>query len=531
MLRHLLVLFLASLALPHAATAQDPIGSLPPASRWMDHLVLELLPFWDQPAALGVPLGSFPSVRCNDGSLVNRASPCPEVGNNSYLMQNDQYVVPLSRQVYAYCVAFHMTGDTKYLNYARAGITYLRANAFDRMDGGIAEYKDLDSGQWQPAAPYRDPQQLGYGLLGMAFYYYLTRDPDILNEIDTVRTYIRDNYWNPRLDAVQWMLQDTSDTKATSLQLVATLDQLNTHMAMIGRFVPGALGQEWRNNACRYAHSIINVFYNRQENLFFLSANQPSDFDLTQSTTDFGHNSKALWMILNSGRFCGDGSLVSFALTHSPPLLDRAWREQAGTWAGNIGPTGIDPATDWWMHAELDQFSGTLALRDPSFATRLSSSYEYWFQHWVDPKFGEVWNTVDTTTGLSTNAWPKQWPWKNGYHSFEHALVGYITTAALKDNSVPLYFAFESRPDEDLIQPYFFNGTVQSYADLQSGGETIQRVTFSDVNVNMSAAFEKRPCAGGRPPRGECAPFRGRAPSSPASAADPPPRATAVEFQ
>jgi hypothetical protein len=365
----------------------------------------------------------------------------------------------------------------------------------------------------------------------MAFYYYLTRDPDILNEIDAVRTYIRDNYWNPDLGAMQWMLQDYQGTSATSLQLVATLDQLNTHMAMIGRFVPGALGLEWRDNACGYAHSIINVFYNRQQNLFFLSADQPSDLDLTQSTTDFGHNSKAMWMILNSGRFCGDRALVNFALTNSPPLLARAWRDQAGTWAGNIGPSGIDPTTDWWMHAELDQFSGTLALRDPSFATRLSSSYAYWFQYWVDHTYGEVWNTVDTTTGLSTNVWPKEWPWKNGYHSFEHALVGYITTAALKDNSVPLYFAFENRPDESLIQPYFFDGTVQSYEELPSGGETVQRVTFSDVNVNMGAGIQKRPCIEGRPPRGECAPFHGGTPLRSPNAIEPPPRATSVENQ
>jgi hypothetical protein len=444
-------------------------------------------------------------------------------------MQNDQYVVSLSRQVYAYCVAFHMTGDTKYLDYARAGIAYLLANAFD-PNGGIAEYQDLDSNQWLPAAPYRDPQQLAYGLVGMSFYYYLTRDPGILNQIDAVRTYIRDNYWNQDLSAMQWLLQDYEGTSATSLQLVATLDQLNTHMAMIGRFVPGRLGLDWRSDACRYAHSIIDVYYSPPQNLFFLSAGQPSDFDVTQSTTDFGHNSKALWMIFNSGRFCGDSSLVNFTWKNAPSLLAHAWRDQAGTWAGNIGPTGIDPTTDWWMHAELDQLSGTLALHDPSYAARLGSSYTYWFNNWVDHTYGEVWNTVDTTTGLPTNADPKQWPWKNGYHSFEHALVGYITTAALKNNSVPLYFAFESRPDEAMIQPYFFNGTVQSYVEEQSGGETIQLVTFSYLNVNPIGESGKQPCLEAQPPRGACAPLPGRAPSSPASAANSP-RLTTVEMQ
>jgi hypothetical protein len=54
-LRLILVLFLALLAPPPQALAQDPIAALPPVSRWMDHLQNELLPFWDQPAALGSP--------------------------------------------------------------------------------------------------------------------------------------------------------------------------------------------------------------------------------------------------------------------------------------------------------------------------------------------------------------------------------------------------------------------------------------------------------------------------------------------
>lgn len=502
---------LLALFLPQTpAAAQDPVKNLPDASRWMDHLTQELLPFWDQPSALGVPVGSFPSVRCNDGSLVDRSNPCPEV-NNPYLMQNDQYVVALSRQVYAYEVAFHMTGETRYLGYARAGIQYLLDSAFDHTSGGMFEFKDLDSGLWQPAAPYRDPQQLAYGLVGMAFYYYLTRDPATLDEIDAVRNYIRTSYWNRSLGCLQFLLQDTADTKAVNRQLVATLDQLNTHMAMIGRFVPGDRGVEWRGSACDYAHSIITEFYVPSQNLFFLSANQPADLDLSQSATDFGHNAKAMWMILMAGRACGDSGLVSFAKEHAPGILDRAWPEQQGTWSGNIGPSGIGPTIDWWMHAELDQLSGTLALTDPSFAARLSRSYDYWFKYFVDHTYGEVWTTVDTTTSLSTNAMPKEWPWKNGYHSFEHALVGYITTAALKDNSVPLYFAFEERPAPDQIQPYFFSGDVQSYEDIAGGAEPVQRVTFSNVNIDFTGTPLMPPCADAETPAqqsGDCRPPR-----------------------
>jgi hypothetical protein len=42
--------------------------------------------------------------------------------------------------------------------------------------------------------------------------------------------------------------------------------------------------------------------------------------------------------------------------------------------------------------------------------------------HLVDKEFGEVWNSVDGRTHAPVRQAPKQWEWKNAYHSFEHAL-------------------------------------------------------------------------------------------------------------
>ena len=44
MLRLILVLFLALLAPPPQALAQDPIAALPPVSRWMDRVITLLGP-------------------------------------------------------------------------------------------------------------------------------------------------------------------------------------------------------------------------------------------------------------------------------------------------------------------------------------------------------------------------------------------------------------------------------------------------------------------------------------------------------
>src|SRR5207253_2791145 len=91
---------------------------LPSASAWLAHLNRDLLPFWTMPAALGVPIGNFPTFRCNDGARFDRAKPCPELALADPWIREEldrDYVRMKSRQVYAYGVAYHLTGDEKML--------------------------------------------------------------------------------------------------------------------------------------------------------------------------------------------------------------------------------------------------------------------------------------------------------------------------------------------------------------------------------------------------------------------------------
>jgi hypothetical protein len=186
----------------------------PSPERWLRHLHDELLPFWTHPDALGQPAGNFPSVRCDAGSALNRGDPCPEIRNNAWLMPDRQYTVALSRQTYGYGVAFHMTGDPAHLDRMRAGVQFLRSSAMDRESGGFAAWRDNATGRWMPAAEFRNPQELAYALLGIGFYYYLTRDAEVLPDLLASKEYIFRNYDDPELGALRWMLKDTADAKA-----------------------------------------------------------------------------------------------------------------------------------------------------------------------------------------------------------------------------------------------------------------------------------------------------------------------------
>lgn len=107
----------------------------------------------------------------------------------------------------------------------------------------------------------------------------------------------------------------------------------------------------------------------------------------------------------------------------------------------------------------------------------LERTYDYWQRYFVDPLYGEVWTTVSGSTNLPIGDLPKQWPWKNGYHSLEHALVAYITAAARTGESVTLYFA-ASEPGVD-FRPYLFQAGGAS-GEAREGG--VLAVRFDGVH-------------------------------------------------
>lgn len=476
MSRAVAVLFLFVLAL-HGQDA----GSLPPPSRWMEHFQRDLIRWWDDMRAVGTPEGNYPSTRCNDGTVVNFSAACAEVRGNSWLMQGDQYMVAMSRQIYGYGVAFHVTGDPKYLRMMKTGVDYFRSVAFDRSAGGTYSYRTR-TGQPMPRVEWRNPQELAYAQLGIGFYYYLTRDPEVLPDLLASKDYIFKNYWNSDLGVLQWQLADSTGARALEPRLVATLDQLNAYMVLLTPVLPEPYRAEWTLDMVNLAYGMIGQFYSAKDGLFLLNTSTAEQRDLTRTTVDFGHTIKSLWMLRYIGQIADDPFLIEFAEEMGPKVLARAWQQDSGSWASEQRPGGLNTNKSWWIYAELDQFGATMALQDASYLNYLPRSYQYWLTYFVDSNFGEVWTELDGTTHRPLTNLPKQWPWKNAYHSMEHALVAYITTAQLQGQPVILYFAIRGDLEKQVVRPYFYRGRIEAVQRTpHPDAVSIDRVTFRGV--------------------------------------------------
>jgi mannose/cellobiose epimerase-like protein (N-acyl-D-glucosamine 2-epimerase family) len=472
------VLLAAALIATCASTAaqSQAVGVLPSPSAWIDHLVNDLLPFWTSADAMGTPIGDFPTVRCNDGHVPTTTAQCPEI--SLFNTKNPvQATVAVSRQVYAYGVAFHMTGDTTYLDLARAGTEYLFTEALDPVSGVFKLTHNETTGAWTPTADKRDVQQEAYGLLGPSMLYYLTGDDALYQQIKGVSDSIVSAYYNEAAGGFGWTPALIAQPhNELSYWLVGQLDPINTYVHLLSRVAPDADRGSFRDIAVTVARTMRDQWFMADKGLFAINRGLPDN------AVDFGHTAKSLWFMAMIGAESGDAAMVDFAVANAKQLFRQAYADDTGSWRIGLNADGtINPLANWWISAELGQFAASLAMTDPSFRTWLEETQPFWLNTFVDTVNGGIWGEVDPATGLPTDAMLKQWKWKSGFHTFERALVSYLTSAEMSDEEAILYFARGEGFSFDMA--YLYDAVATDVTALTGlNAETIQRVTLGEIS-------------------------------------------------
>ncbi len=457
-------------------------AALPAGETWVRHLSRDLAPFWLKPEALGSPVGAFPTFRCDDGSLVDPDLPCGELlvaGPWVSSQLGKEFTRMRSRQAFFYGVAFHLTGEERYLDLARAGVEHLRSHALDRAErSAVSWWKD---GQACPPAEARNAQDLAYANLALAFYAYLTRDPAVLADALLLYDGIFARYDDPSLGMLRWAAGGVGGETAR-VELVAQLDQVNAYALLLAPVAPEPHRTRLRADLARIARILVDRFWSEELGLFRGTLHDPLDSGLGSRHTDFGHTIKALWMIERTGALLGDARLSAWARERIPKVLERAYLPRYGCWASGLRHDGsLDAGVTWWIAAELDQAAATLALTDRRYTGYLEKTWSCWFDLLVDRQNGEVWSWADLDDPARRGA--KQHLWKNGYHSAEHALVSYLAAQEIHGKPATLHFAFETTPPAAELRPYFFAGSAEIAGEVPLGGFPGRR--------NVSVAFRR----------------------------------------
>lgn len=475
-----LVFLAVSVAEPAAADQPDP-------TRWLTHLNDDLLPFWTSPEAVGDPEGRFPGWRCADGSLPVAGTACGGISVNRS-GQTFRSVVAQSRQTYSYGIAFHLTGNTTYLDLAQAGSDRL-FDEFLNTDTNLFNERIFDSdGRVTPAnsQPYNGVRQ-AYGLIGPTLLYYLTGDAELGTRIVGVSKEIQKQFAVGETGGYR----RSSTSAEVSPRLVDHLDQLNAYQVMLAQQGPVAERADLVQSAARTARYIIDNFSDPVTGILKQNSEDPAG---TLNGASLGLSAKAVWFIDQIGKLTDDPGLSRFAQTSAKRLLGVAQNEEADTWYTNYDENGEPTGTAiWWEHAELSQYLGSLAIEDARYREAVDAANAFWFESFVDEGFGGIFPEVDFLTGDGLLSGPKHWEFQAGFHSFEHAFVSFLAEAGRSGSTVDLYFARDGGL-ADLVLPYGFEaGEISELSALATLGPfaaagPVQAVSVSGITFNSVLA-------------------------------------------
>lgn len=472
--------------------ATGPVAAEPAllsASDWVDHVTDDLLPFWSAPGAQGVPPGAFPQRLCFDGSVPVQGVGCDGVPAGYDPEQRN--IVAHSRQVFSYAVAFHMTGDTQWLDLAKAGTDYQFDTFYNAETKRFAQFITPSEG---PAGPVLNPdsQWQAYGLLGPTMVYYLTGDPDLFDQITTVADGLETEFRRKNGFSKELGQTDPADT------LVHTLDQLNAYQTLLATAAPLADRPGLEARALQTARELRTRFYDPITGVFKMDASLP---DGNTGGLSFGHSIKALWFIDQTAQLTGDVALAGFASGAAARVFEQAFNPTLGAWhASTLSSGALSNEGFWWDHAELSQYAAKLAISRPELREMLSATQQFWFDNYVDAEDGGVWSRIFLSNGNVSRWAQKHYQWNAGFHSFEHAFIQYLSAAAMENAAAELYFAREDGIVPDQLA-YGFTGSVTLVPGApalfgdSSGAEepAVQRVLLSDIGYTDAAALTPVP--------------------------------------
>lgn len=461
---------------------------------WKNHMVKDLMKFWDTEEATALCGGLFNTYRTNEGKdLPEDREEWPEEFRQAVqdpvtkglVVPDRNFVRAHSRLTFAFGIAFHMTGKPHYLEVCRKGALALA----EAMDGnyGMHVTQNKESGEWDKDYRLRTSQDLAYGLTGMGMYYFLTHDNTILHRIIQLKDFIFKVYMDDGKGYLTWYPKHTKDPE---VQIVAQLDQLYAYMLMLTPSLPEPYQSIWKKDMKKIVDILITQFYSEHYKFFWGVESASDAMELGSDHTDFGHSVKTFWVIQKVGELLGEPFYIDFARPKINKIIKEAFIKETGSWARRFDKHGrLDEDKEWWILAELDQACEILAIHDPYYYKYLNKTHRYWFDKMVDKENGEIWHMVDGKTDKPLIRYPKAHNWKTSLHSFEHALFGYMTASRIKDMDFDLYYALPEweRPSHNNIAPYMFFGNIvgicpESQPQFMPDGNRIYRVVFNGLH-------------------------------------------------
>ena len=450
----------------------SPVSNVQDGRYWKDQAINDILPYWTDNA-----------MDRDSGAFITNLDAQWKHGSDSR-----KYPSMIGRHIFSYSVAYLMTGTEEYLDIAEQTKDFLLEKAWDTEHGGWYDVLNRDG---TPDIRTRNMFIQTYALTGLAMYYFVTHDREVLEYIiETDRhleTAMLDSlnggYYN--VAGNDWQIIDPNKSFASQVAPVsgyllymylATGDSVYLERS---RKIMDWVSDRMRDPGSGW----ILEYFDRNWSML------ESDPDII----NVGHNIEVAWMLLRLTMLNGTGGIPETARQLEDLLYAAAFRKETGLWLTTLGrrdPGITDDFTYWWIQAYGNMYS-LCSYRISGNKERLDhfiKGAEFWDSCFLDRDNGDTFTSV-YLNGVAKDS-TKANPYKTSYHSIEQCLLNYLYLSFWVNHElVRLHFRIMDPREGDLLFPVLVEDMDVVVRDARHEGTSgNEKLTFSERTVSLPEA-------------------------------------------
>ncbi len=417
----LTVLFLSSCADKPATGPEVLTGAY-----WKNQALNDIIPYWSKYSHDTV-YGAF---------ITNLDSVWKPFG------KSDKYPSMISRQIFSYSVSYLLSGNKNDLERAEKAVQWLNDKAWDKEFGGWFDVLDA-AGNTVDSAKTTFVQV--YAITGLALYYFVTHDPQVLACIEQANNLLESKVWDQGAGGYynvmnrDWSIKDSN--KSFSSQITPVSGYLiylycTTHDPKYLSQIDRILNVTTTNMIDKESGWVLENF---DKNWVSLSGKE----DKTE--INIGHNIETAWMLLRANALTGDSKYLNIAEKLSQTIFKYGVLKDKELWLTTVDRNSSSvhhPNTYWWVQAYGNMFNlyWYHATGQKKYLDDFQKGAILWDKHFMDKKHGDTYTSIDTA-GMVKDA-TKANRFKTSYHSMEHCLLNYLCLN-LWTNKEPVEFHFK----------------------------------------------------------------------------------------
>ena len=481
-MRHhaLCLLFAVTVVLTGCAKTEQQPDEYMDGSYWKDQALTDILPFWTKHAI----------------DSVNGAFYC-DLDENWIPDGDTKFPSMIARHLFSYSAAYYMDGREEDIEIADGIKDYLLRHAWDTLYGG---WYDALTASGDPKQRTKSTFVQVYVITGLALYYAVTHDAEVLDYINRSNELLEEKAWDKDqggyfdLCHQDWTL--ATKTKSVSSQLAPVSGYL-LYLHTATR----------TTDYLRQAERIIDVIMRRMTDTetgwVLESFNQDWNYIPGATGADeinVGHNIEVAWSLLRLYLLNDREDYLKAGLSLAEGLHQYAFDESSGIWFATIGnqdPSLRSEFTYWWIQAYGIMFDLCLQHVQPdgNYVESFKKGAAFWDSHFIDKKNG------DTHLSVLQNGTPsdvrKANQYKASYHSMEHGLLNYLyLTNWINPKPTTLYFRLDAGEGDQLfpllieqsnarISRVIVDETVYRSEAIDSGFVRLSTLAGAAVEVSM----------------------------------------------